>query len=94
MSEWTDNASFQEFRGIVASLHVVNDAAERSVKFGSDYSQVRTKSESHRQNVLQSVELGRRAFPKATKKVFTRLAPLSSIPELMAKIDYDAREDK
>ena len=91
MSEWEDDASFQEFRGIVTSLHTVNDAAERAVKFGSDFTQVRTKNESYRQNILQTEELGRRAFPQATKKCFARMASSSSVPEIMATIKYDAR---
>ena len=70
---------------------MANDAAERAVKLGSDFNQVRTKSEVHRQNVLQSVEFARRAFPQATKKCMTRVSGKRSVPELLKEIDFDAR---
>ena len=91
MSEWDDDTSFQELKGLVTSLSVVNDAAERTVKFGTDFTQVRTKFEDRRQNILQCEELGRRAFPQATKKCFLKVDASLSVPELLPKIDYDAR---
>ena len=62
------------------------------MKFGTNFTQVRTKSEDQRQKVLQAVEFGRRAFPRATKKCFARVSATSTIPEILDKIDYDARE--
>ena len=91
MDQWEDDASFQALREIVTAFHVINDAAERGVKLGSDFTQVLTKSETGRQNVMQTVELARRAFPLATKDCFLKNSVTDSIPELMAKIDYDAR---
>lgn len=91
MDEWANDSSFKALGEIVFALKVVNDAAERTVKFGTDYSQIRTKNEDRRQNILQSVELGRRAFPKATKKGYIAVNAALSIPELLGEIDYDAR---
>ncbi|QQP49315.1 Uncharacterized protein FKW44_009941, partial [Caligus rogercresseyi] len=47
----------------------VNDVAERAVKLGSDFTKVLTKSEKQRQNILQDVELSRRAFLKQPESV-------------------------
>ena len=94
VNEWPENTSFKELKSIVSAFHVVNDAAERAVKFGSDFNQIRTKSETHRQKVLQSVEFARRAFPQATKKCMTRVSANRTVPGLLAEIDFDARSDK
>jgi phosphoribosylanthranilate isomerase len=70
----------------------VNDAAERCVKLGTDYTGVITKSEETRQDIIQGVELTRRAFPKATKKCFLEGGKATdSIEELMEATDFDAR---
>jgi len=49
---------------------VVNGAAERTVKFGSDYTDAITKNEARRQAILQEVELSRKSYPKSTKQCF------------------------
>ena len=82
-----------QLRKIVTSLRVVNDAAERAVKFGSDFTQVMTKDEGNRQNILQSVELARRAFPHDTRKCFLSTSAASSVEQLMEIARYDARHD-
>ena len=69
-----------------------NDAAEHSVKFGSDFTQTMTKSEEARQNILQTVELARRAFPRATRKCMLQVNAASSTLDLMKAARYDARE--
>ena len=94
IEEWCRDASFNQLKDIVAALRVINDAAERSVKLGTEFSQVLTKDEGRRQDIMQSVELARRAFPFATKKCFLEVASASSVQELMGKIDYDARRDQ
>ena len=93
MSEWLNDPSYMKLKEVVAAFKVTNDAAERSVKFGTDFTQVRTKNETHRQNILQSAELARRAFPRATKKCFNVSTNLSVV-ELLKQIDYDARPGK
>lgn len=74
---------------------MINDAAERAVKFGSDFTQVLTKKEDQRQDILQTVELTRHAFPKATRECFTgKAAAANTTEELMDVVDYDARVRK
>ena len=82
---------FIELKDIVTSLQVVNDAGERAVKFGTDYTKILTKNEHTRQNILQNVELSRRAFPHATRKCFMKVQASSSVLELMEASGYDAR---
>ena len=36
---WKEHSSFQQINQIVSRLEVINDAAERSVQFDSDYNQ-------------------------------------------------------
>ena len=92
MEEWESDASYLEAKAIVSSLHSVNDAAERAVKFGSDYTQVLTKSEDQRQDIIQNVELSRRAYPKATRQCFTgEVSTANTVDELMKVAKYDAR---
>ena len=66
--EWASDESFQSIDSIIHHLKVVNDAGERSVKFGSDFSNKLVKDDNQRQALLQGVESHRRAHPKATKK--------------------------
>ena len=91
MEEWAANSSYSKIGEIVSSFHVINDAAERTVKFGTDFTQVRTKSEDGRQNVIQTAELGRRVFSAATKKCFNRVPGKLTVPQLLSEIKYDAR---
>ncbi|QQP40523.1 Uncharacterized protein Cc8K152 [Caligus rogercresseyi] len=91
VTQWASDSTFIELSSIVTSLQVVNDEAERAVKFGSDFTKVLTKSEKQRQNILQAVELSRRAFPHATRKCFNRVNATSSVIELMVSSGYDAR---
>ena len=52
-------ARYQTSKSNISAINVVNDAAERAVKLGSDF--LRTaKSESHYENVLQVVEQDRK----------------------------------
>ena len=95
VKDWPTDASYLEAKSIVSSLHVVNDAAERAVKFGSDYTRVLTKNEDRRQEILQTVELARRAFPHATRKCFlSGPSSTDSVEDLMNKVKYDARHDQ
>ena len=92
MEDWPTDASYLAAKAIVSSLCVVNDAAERAVKFGSDFTQVLTKNENVRQDIIQTVELSRRAFPRPTRKCFLgKVAATSSVEELLEAVDYDAR---
>ena len=68
VEEWNSDTSFNEIGNIVKGLKVVNDAGERAVRLGADFSEKLVKDESQRQALLQSVELHRRAFSEPTKK--------------------------
>ena len=39
---WKEDSSFQQITQIVSGLDVINDAAERSVQFDSDYNKILT----------------------------------------------------
>ena len=92
MKDWEGNQSYIEVKAIVSALRVTNDAAERAVKFGTDFTQVLTKSEERRQEIIQTVELARRAFPRATRKCFLgAISASSTVEEMMEATDYDAR---
>ncbi len=92
MKAWEGDASYVEVKAIVSALRVTNDAAERGVKFGTDFTQVLTKSEERRQDIIQTVELARRAFPRATRKCFLgAISASSTIEEMMEATSYDAR---
>ena len=69
---WKEDSSFQQINQMVSGLKVVNDAAERSVKFGSDYNEILTTNEQQRQSILQVVEKTRRTFPNTSKKTFSK----------------------
>lgn len=92
--KWAEDSTYVKLKGIVDALRVINDAGERAVKLGSDFTGIMTKSEEGRQNILQSVELARRAFPQATRKCFLAINAGNSVEELMELSNYDARQDK
>ena len=66
--EWSNDDSFIKIGNIVKSLKVINDAGERAVKMGADYSETLVKDDAQRQALLQGVELHRKTFQKPTKK--------------------------
>ena len=68
INEWQDNASYLELSKIVSSIPAVNDAAERTVKLGSDFTGVITKNETRKQAILQKVELSRKIRSKPTNQ--------------------------
>ena len=61
---------FQQLQRIVCNLKVINNPAERCVKFESDFTDVITKDETMRQNILQQVEAVRRAYLTSSKNFF------------------------
>ena len=66
-SEWETDANFQAFRKLVNGFTPLNDAAERAVKFGSDFNGVITHDRKRKADVLRLVEETRRECPKPTK---------------------------
>ena len=65
-AEWEMDDNFRSFRKLVNGFTPLNDAAERAVKFGSDFEGVITHDRKRRANVLQLVEETHRECPKAT----------------------------
>ena len=68
MGDWANDDSYNEIGNIVKGLKVVNDAGERAVKMGADFSEKLVKDEEQRQALLQGVELHRKSFQKPTKE--------------------------
>ena len=52
---WKENSSFQRINQIVSGSEVINNAAERSVKFDGDYNENLTTNEQQQQSILQVV---------------------------------------
>ena len=66
--EWKSDANYSDFCTLVNGFTPLNDAAERAVKFGSDFSGKITHDVERKDAVLQVIEQHRRMHPKATKK--------------------------
>jgi len=61
--QWEDDADFQEGRGKLDKLKVVNDGAEREVAMISAFNDFVTKDEETKQTLLQVVEHHHRLHP-------------------------------
>lgn len=66
-STWDSNDDFQEAHAFCRDLFVVNDTAERGVKFMKDYNRILTNDEEQKQLLLQIVEAYRKKFPSFHK---------------------------
>lgn len=66
-SIWEDNEEYQIARDFCKNLLVVNDAAERGVKFMKEYNRVLTHDEDQMQFILQVVDLYRKKNPSHIK---------------------------
>ena len=64
--EWVFDQSYLSIGNIVVNLKVINDAAERTVKLGSDYGEKIVKGDNQKQALLQGVELHRKVHEKPT----------------------------
>lgn len=67
-SDWEQDESYTRALGIVKSLAVVNDRAERGVALIQDFHKKLTKNEDQLQFLLQIVNEHRRQFPDYTKR--------------------------
>lgn len=70
-SVWEDNEQYETASDFFKNLLVVNDAAERGVKFMKDYNRVLTRDEEHIQFILQVVDEYRKKYPSHTKSALT-----------------------
>lgn len=66
-SVWETNEDYQDALDVCRDLFVVNDTAERGVKFMSDYNRVLTKDEEQNQFILQCIDEYRREYPSHNK---------------------------
>ena len=70
VSEWNNDENYHAFCTLVKGFSPVNDAAERAVKFASDFGGAITHNPEQHANMMQGIEAHRRAHPKATKSSF------------------------
>ena len=66
---WNDFENFRKFKGLVLTLLVTNDLAERGIKVLQDYKDILTKDSKHREMILHCVEESRQErtdFKKST----------------------------
>lgn len=66
-STWETNFEFEEGWSVCKDLPVVNDAAERGVKFIKDYNKILTNDEEEKEMLLQVVEAYRKKYPSYKK---------------------------
>ena len=55
-------------------MEVINDAAGRSVQFGSNYNEILTTKEPQQQSILQDVKRTRKTFVTSKQTFFNRIA--------------------
>ena len=48
---WKEDSSFQQITQIISGLKVINDGTVHSVQFDSDYNEILTTKEPHRQSI-------------------------------------------
>lgn len=70
-SEWENNDQYQNAFDICSELFVVNDTAERGIKFLKDYNRVLTRDEEEFQLILQVVDSYRKMYPSHKKSSLT-----------------------
>lgn len=66
-STWETDDNYNEARKFLQNLLVVNDTAERGVRFMKDYNRVLTNDEEEKQLILQIVEAYRAKYPSYNK---------------------------
>jgi len=66
-AKWDDFESFRKFKGLVSTLHVTNDLAERGIKILEDYKEILTEDAEQRQLILHCVEQSRKERPDFLK---------------------------
>lgn len=70
-SLWVDNEEYQTALDFCKNLIVVNDPAERGVKFMKEYNRILTRGESQLQFILQVVQSYRKIYPSHKKSTLT-----------------------
>lgn len=70
-STWESNLEYQTATDLLHNLFVVNDCAERGVKFMKDYNRVLTNDEEQLQLILQAADSYNKMYPMHTKSALT-----------------------
>lgn len=70
-SQWEGSEEFKENSLVCHNLFVVNDTAERGVKFMKDFNRILTNDEEEKQFLLQVVESYRNRYPSYKKSCLT-----------------------
>lgn len=70
-SEWKDNEDYLAALEFCQNLFVVNDSAERGVKFMKEYNRILTRDEEEMQLILRVVDSYRTKYPSHTKLALT-----------------------
>lgn len=70
-STWDNNEQYEIAAEYFRNLLVVNDAAERGVKFMKDYNRILTRDEEQLQFILQVVDSYQKKYPSHTKSALT-----------------------
>ena len=65
--QWENFEDFRKARDFAMMVKVTNDLAERGIKMISDFANFLTKNDETMVELLQGVELNRKAFPKLKK---------------------------
>lgn len=66
-STWETNFDFEEGWSFSRDVFVINDPAERGVKFMKDYNKILTLDEGEKEVLLQGVEAYRHKYPSYNK---------------------------
>lgn len=70
-SEWVNSDEYNTASEFFQNLFVVNDSAERGVKFMKDYNRILARDEEEWQLVLQAADRYRQKYPSYTKSALT-----------------------
>ena len=72
-ANWYINENYQKGISVLNHIKVVNDAAERGIKFISNFNEKITKDEDQKQFLLQTVYDYRRRYPDAKRSTYVIL---------------------
>ena len=68
VDEWEGDENYKAFKSLVNAFSPLNDAAERAVKFASDFNGSITLDENEHKGMLQGIEAHQHSRPNATHK--------------------------
>ncbi|KAL4089452.1 hypothetical protein QTP88_024486 [Uroleucon formosanum] len=72
LNTWKDIEKYKQAKEVISSLKIVNDAAERGVKFMEEYNEKFSKNEDLKQFTLQVVQEYRKTFFGCSREVLKK----------------------